>query len=113
MLKRWVGEGAEGRLPLATVVRALTSDNARAVNLHDRGVIARGYRADINLIDFGRLGLHRPEIVHDLPDGAGRLHQRSTGYVATIVAGDVTYREGEPTGKLPGRLIRGAQPAPH
>jgi N-acyl-D-aspartate/D-glutamate deacylase len=51
-------------------------------------------------------------MVHDLPDGAGRLHQQSSGYVATIVAGEITYREGEPTGKLPGRLVRGAQPKP-
>jgi N-acyl-D-aspartate/D-glutamate deacylase len=112
MLKRWAGDGSDDTLPLPAIVRSLSSANARAVNLHDRGVIAPGYRADINVIDFERLTLHRPEMVHDLPDGAGRLHQRSSGYVATLVAGEVTYREGEPTGNLPGRLVRGAQPAP-
>ena len=112
MLKRWVGDGSNGTMPLALIVKRLTADNARAVNLNDRGVIAPGYRADINLIDLETLDLHRPEMVHDLPDGAGRLHQRSSGYAATIVAGEVTYREGEPTGALPGRLVRGAQQGP-
>jgi N-acyl-D-aspartate/D-glutamate deacylase len=112
MLKRWVGGGEKGTLPLPLIVKSLTSDNARAVNLYDRGVIAPGYRADLNIIDLDRLSLHRPEMVHDLPDGAGRLHQQSSGYVATIVAGEITYREGEPTGNLPGRLVRGAQPEP-
>jgi N-acyl-D-aspartate/D-glutamate deacylase len=112
MLKRWAGNGERGGLPLPMVVKALTSDNARAVNLQDRGVIAPGYRADLNLIDYDDIGLSRPEMVYDLPNGAGRLHQRSSGYVATIVRGEITYREGEPTGKLPGRLVRGAQSAP-
>jgi N-acyl-D-aspartate/D-glutamate deacylase len=112
MLQRWTGDGTGGTMPLPLVIKALTSDNAHAVNLHDRGVIANGYRADINLIDFERIGLNRPELVRDLPGGAGRLHQRARGYVATIVAGEVTYRDGEPTGQLPGRLVRGARRAP-
>jgi N-acyl-D-aspartate/D-glutamate deacylase len=112
MLKRWAGDGQRGGLPLPTVVKALTSDNARAVNLQDRGVIAPGYRADLNVIDYDDIGLSRPEMVYDLPNGAGRLHQRSSGYAATIVRGEITYRGGEPTGKLPGRLVRGAQSAP-
>jgi len=112
MLKRWAGDGKNGTMTLAKAIKALTSDNARAVNLNDRGVLAPGYRADINVIDRDRLDLHRPEMIYDLPDGAGRLHQRAEGYTATIVAGQVTYRDGKATGTLPGRLVRGAQSAP-
>jgi N-acyl-D-aspartate/D-glutamate deacylase len=65
-----------------------------------------GRRADLNVIDFGRLRLRMPEVVHDLPAGGRRLVQRADGYVATIVGGEVTYRSGEPTGALPGRLVR-------
>jgi N-acyl-D-aspartate/D-glutamate deacylase len=112
MLKRWSGDGSNGTLPLPAIIRSLSAANAAAVNLNDRGMVAPGYRADLNLIDYDRLALRRPEMVYDLPDGAGRLHQRASGYVATLVAGEITYREGEPTGKLPGRLVRGAQGAP-
>ena len=108
MLIRW-----RDALGLPGVVKALTSDTANAVGLGDRGVIAAGYRADLNLIDLERLRLHRPELRADLPDNGSRLHQRADGYVATIVGGVVTRRDGEATGALPGRLIRGARPAPH
>ncbi len=87
-------------------------DTARAVGLRDRGVIRRGYRADLNIIDHGRLTLHAPAVAYDLPAGGRRLVQRASGYEATIVAGEVTYRDGEPTDALPGRLVRGAQAAP-
>ena len=87
-------------------------DTAEAVGLFDRGLLAPGYRADLNVIDYDRLTLHAPEVAYDLPAGGRRLIQRAEGYAATIVAGEVTYRDGEPTGALPGRLLRGAQAAP-
>ncbi|NCG36830.1 MAG: D-aminoacylase, partial [Actinobacteria bacterium] len=73
---------------------------------------APGYRADVNVIDFDRLRVHQPELAYDLPAGGRRLLQRADGYRHTIVAGIETYAEGEATGALPGRLIRGAQKAP-
>jgi len=81
------------------------------VGLTDRGRLASGMRADINVIDLDRLRLGTPHIVHDLPEGGRRLMQRAEGYAATIVNGAVTYRDGTPTGTLPGRLVRGPQPA--
>ncbi len=89
----------------------LSRDTAEAVGLRDRGVVAPGYKADINVIDFDRLRLHAPEVVHDLPGGGRRLVQRADGYAATIVSGKLVYRDGVPTGELPGRLVRGPQPA--
>ena len=99
-------------MSLGRVIKALTSTTAHVVNLDDRGVVAPGYRADLNVIDMDRLKLLRPYMDYDLPNGAGRLDQRAEGYIATIVGGKVTYRNGEPTGDLPGRLVRGAQEAP-
>ena len=75
-------------------------------------MLAPGYKADINVIDFDNLELHQPTIVDDLPAGGRRLVQREAGYVATVVSGTVAFREGEPTGSLAGRLVRGAQPVP-
>ncbi|GAY21745.1 hypothetical protein SFOMI_2298 [Sphingobium fuliginis] len=100
------------RITLPVAVRSLTSQPARSVGLADRGVLAIGYKADLNILDLSRLTLYRPCIKPDLPAGGKRLSQRSDGYVATIVSGTVTYRNGEATGALPGRLIRGARPAP-
>ena len=110
-LERWAEQNG-GPLSIERVIKGLTSDTARSVGLEDRGVIAPGYRADLNVIDLAKSKVGRPEMIHDLPTGATRLHQGAGGYDATIVAGEVTYRQGEPTGALPGRLIRGAQPAP-
>ena len=76
----------------------------------DRGVVAAGYKADINVIDYDRLQLRQPEVVYDLPSGGRRLVQRTDGYVATIVSGVPVYRDGEATGALPGRLVRGTSP---
>jgi N-acyl-D-aspartate/D-glutamate deacylase len=101
------------KLPLPHIVRSLTHGTASVVGLNDRGLLAPGYKADLNLIDFDRLRLRAPELVNDLPSGGRRLIQRAEGYVATIVSGSETYRDGEATGALPGRLVRGAQPAPH
>jgi N-acyl-D-aspartate/D-glutamate deacylase len=75
----------------------------------DRGTLEPGMLADVNVIDFDRLNLRLPELVFDLPGGARRLVQRADGYVATVVSGEVTFREGEPTGARPGRLVRGAR----
>jgi N-acyl-D-aspartate/D-glutamate deacylase len=80
--------------------------------LYDRGVLAQGMKADINVIDFENLRLHRPHIVHDLPAGGKRFLQRADGIKATIVSGEIIYQDGEATGALPGKLIRGAQNDP-
>jgi N-acyl-D-aspartate/D-glutamate deacylase len=87
----------------------MTRDTAWLYGLRDRGVVAPGMKADLNVIDWDRLELALPELVNDLPAGARRLVQRARGYEATLVSGIVTMREGEHTGALPGRLIRGPQ----
>ncbi len=113
MLAYWVRDRTRGeRLGLAEAVRMLSRDSAHAVGLDDRGRIAAGYKADLNLIDLDRLHLHAPEVAHDLPTGGRRLVQRADGYVATVVDGAVVRRYGEATGALPGRLVRGPQAAP-
>ena len=83
--------------------------SARSVGLSDRGLLAPGYKADVNVIDYDRLHLHPPKVHYDLPVGGRRLLQQVDGYDATIVSGVITRREGHATGKRPGRLIRGAQ----
>jgi len=110
LLVRWAGEGAD-KMPVATAVKALTADTAAVVGLNDRGRLAPGLRADINVIDLDRLGMSAPHMVFDLPEGGGRLRQTASGYDYTIVAGEVTYRDGAATGALPGRLVRGARAA--
>ena len=100
------------RLQLPWAIKRLTSDNARAIGLDDRGVICRSPKADINVIDYDRLNVHAPEVVYDLPSGGRRLIQRTDGYVATLVSGKIVTREGRGTGSLPGRLVRGPQPGP-
>ncbi|HLF22690.1 MAG TPA: amidohydrolase family protein, partial [Burkholderiales bacterium] len=111
-LTHWARDRREGRLELPWLVKRQTRDTAAAVGLLDRGLLAVGMKADINVIDFERLRLRRPYIVHDLPANGRRLLQKAEGYVATIVSGEITYREGDPTGALPGTLVRGAQRAP-
>ena len=112
MLTHWVRDRSRGeRLPLEHVVAMQTSRTAGLVGLLDRGVLAAGMRADLNVIDMDALRLHRPEIVHDLPAGGRRFVQRADGYLHTIVAGEETYAGGEPTGSRPGRLVRGSQPS--
>ena len=113
MLTHWVRDRTRGeRIELPWAVHALTRRNAEAVGMLDRGLVAPGYKADLNVIDLDRLRLHPPEMRFDLPAGGKRLLQRVDGYRTTIVSGQVTYRDGEPTGALPGRLVRGAQPEP-
>lgn len=112
MLTHWVRDRAAGRLPVQQAVRELTSVPARVAGLHDRGRIAVGYKADLNVIDAAALRLHKPEVVHDLPAGGRRLDQRADGYVATVVSGQVIAEHGVPTDARPGRLVRGRRPAP-
>jgi N-acyl-D-aspartate/D-glutamate deacylase len=113
VLEYWVGHADPGkRLALPDAIRKLAADPARVVGLNDRGVLAPGMKADLNVIDLSRLHLHAPRMTRDLPAGGKRLTQKADGYVATVVSGQVTYREGEATGALPGRLVRGAKAAP-
>lgn len=108
LLTHWTRDRTRGaKLPLPWAIRRLTRDSASAIGLTDRGVLAPGYKADVNVIDYARLQLRPPEVAHDLPSGGRRLLQRTDGYVATIVSGVPVYRDGQATGALPGRLVRG------
>ncbi len=108
MLSHWARDRSRGpRLPLEVAVRRLTGDPAALYGLADRGVVRPGGRADLNIIDFEALALRHPERVTDLPAGAGRLIQRSDGYVETIVAGETIVDHGELTDARPGELVRG------
>jgi N-acyl-D-aspartate/D-glutamate deacylase len=113
MLTHWTRDRTRGpKLSIEHVVKMQARDTAAALGLYDRGRIEIGLRADLNVIDYDKLHLYAPEVAYDLPAGGRRLMQRADGYVATIVAGEITYRHGTPTGALPGRLVRGAQAAP-
>ncbi|MDT5222567.1 MAG: N-acyl-D-amino-acid deacylase [Mycobacterium sp.] len=113
LLSYWVAGRSRGPgLTLENAVHRLTGDPANFYGLGDRGVLAPGRRADINLIDLDRLGLHYPERVEDLPGGAGRLIQRADGYVETLVMGQPVVTAGELTDARPGGLVRGHRPTP-
>jgi N-acyl-D-aspartate/D-glutamate deacylase len=113
MLTHWVRDRSRGeRLDLSTAVAKQTSLTAAMVGLADRGRIAPGLKADLNVIDLEGLRLHSPTMAFDLPAGGKRLLQRADGYRHTFVSGVEVYVDGEHTGALPGRLVRGAQPAP-
>jgi N-acyl-D-aspartate/D-glutamate deacylase len=113
LLTHWARDRTRGeRIPVETVVAAQTRETAELYGLRDRGLLAEGMRADVNVIDFEGLRLHAPRMVYDLPAGGRRLIQEVDGYSYTICAGTVTYEGGRPTGALPGRLVRGPQPAP-
>jgi N-acyl-D-amino-acid deacylase len=113
MLTHWTRDRTRGpKLSLPFVIKRQTHDTAELYGLFDRGVLAPGYRADINVIDYENLHLRKPEILHDLPGGARRLVQRADGYLATICRGEVTMRDGVETGARPGMVVRGAQAAP-
>ncbi|WP_396925578.1 amidohydrolase family protein [Mycolicibacterium sp.] len=112
MLTHWVRDRKSGRLSVERVIQELTSVPARIAGLADRGRLAVGYKADINVIDSDALRLHQPTVKSDLPAGGRRLDQTADGYVATIVSGEVISENGVPTSARPGRLIRGRQPAP-
>jgi N-acyl-D-aspartate/D-glutamate deacylase len=110
MLTRWVRDTAAGdplHVPLATMVRKLTAANAALYGFSDRGLIAPGRRADLNLIDLTRLRAHLPVMRYELPAGMPRLTQRVDGYEATLVRGEVVQQRGELTGARPGRVLRG------
>jgi N-acyl-D-amino-acid deacylase len=107
LLTHWVNGRQRGaRLGLEQAISLQTSRTAAVYGLTDRGVLAPGKRADLNLIDLEGMVLHAPEMVFDLPAGGRRLIQKASGYVATVVAGHVTFEHGEPTGERPGRLVR-------
>ncbi|WP_114520140.1 D-aminoacylase [Altererythrobacter sp. ZODW24] len=112
MLEHWVRDRKRGdRISLELAVKRQCLDTAKLYGLEDRGVIAPGYLADLNIIDFERLKLGKPWLAFDLPAGGKRLLQKADGYVATIKNGEVTFREGKWTGSTPGGLIRGPQRA--
>lgn len=110
VLTKWVKE--KGQFALEQAINMLTRQPAELYSLHDRGLIAEGMKADINVIDLDRLALKTPHIVHDLPAGGKRFLQSADGMEATIVSGQVIYADGEATGALPGKLVRGAQDDP-
>jgi N-acyl-D-aspartate/D-glutamate deacylase len=112
LLTHWGRDRPHGRIELPLLVHRQTQATAQAVGLLDRGVLAAGYRADVNVIDAARLQARRPVMWHDLPAGGKRLVQKADGYVATVAQGQVTYEGGEACGPLPGRLVRGPRPAP-
>jgi N-acyl-D-aspartate/D-glutamate deacylase len=112
LLTHWGRDRAHGRFDLGWLVSRQTRDTARAMGLTDRGTIEPGMKADLNVIDFAQLGVERPYMAFDLPAGGRRLLQRARGYRATVVSGVPVYRDGEPTGALPGRLVRMRAHAP-
>ncbi len=112
LLSHWVRDRQRGeRVPLEWAVAAQTRRTAELYGLEDRGLLAPGMLADVNLIDFDALGVTAPEMTYDLPSGAGRLVQRANGYRVTLKRGAPIFEDGEPTGALPGKLLRGPQSA--
>jgi N-acyl-D-amino-acid deacylase len=105
-LMQWARDRKAGRMPVEDIVRRMTGATAALAGLADRGTIVPGLRADLNVIDFARLALAAPELLYDMPANGRRLVQRAEGYCATLVNGEVVYRDGQPTGALPGRLVR-------
>jgi N-acyl-D-amino-acid deacylase len=112
VLQHWARDRPGEKISIERAIKALTQDPAETVGLLDRGVLSVGRKADINIIDHAKVHLPAPQVIHDLPAGGRRLFQGAEGYVATMVSGEVIMRGGEPTGALPGRLVRGQQPAP-
>lgn len=109
ILTYWTRDRAGPKLGWAEAIRALTAKPAKAVGLNDRGRLAPGYKADVNVIDPEKLALHRPVVRHDLPAGGRRLDQTASGYDWTICAGVAIRRNDQSTGARPGRVVRGAQ----
>jgi N-acyl-D-aspartate/D-glutamate deacylase len=113
LLTHWARDRKRGgTLPLEFVVKSQARDTAVLLGFLDRGLLAPGMKADLNVIDFEALELTRPEMRYDLPAGGKRLVQKAKGYRYTIVSGEIVIKDGEPTGATPGKLVRGAQPAP-
>jgi N-acyl-D-aspartate/D-glutamate deacylase len=112
MLTHWTRDRTRGdTVELSWAIKRITNDNAQAIGLNDRGQLKLGFKADINVIDYDRLALGYPQVAYDLPSGGRRLIQKSDGFEATIVSGVPVYRNGESTGRYPGRLVRGPQNA--
>ncbi|MGB0551186.1 MAG: N-acyl-D-amino-acid deacylase family protein [Alphaproteobacteria bacterium] len=112
MLTHWTRDRTRGdKVELSWAVKRITNDNAQAIGLNDRGQLKPGFKADINVIDYDRLALGYPQVAYDLPSSGRRLIQKSVGFEATIVSGVPVYRNGESTGRYPGRLVRGPQNA--
>jgi N-acyl-D-aspartate/D-glutamate deacylase len=109
LLQWWGRDRPHGRIPLEFLVHRQCRATAQAVGLNDRGLIAPGAKADLNLIDFEHLRLRRPEVWRDLPAGGRRLVQRAEGYLHTFVSGTEIMCQGEATGAAPGQLVRGPQ----
>ncbi|HXD03043.1 MAG TPA: amidohydrolase family protein, partial [Novosphingobium sp.] len=107
VLTHWARDRQGDRLTLEEAVKALTSVPAGVVGLGDRGILAPGYKADINVLDHSGMALHAPRIVDDLPAGGRRLDQSASGYRWTLVSGEVILRDDQSTGAYPGRLVRG------
>ena len=113
LLTHWVRDRSRGeKIPLETIVNAQARKTGALFGICDRGLLAPGMKADVNVIDFEHLHIHAPEMVYDLPANARRLIQKVDGYRYTVCSGEVTYEDGKPTGAMPGKLIRGPQPQP-
>jgi len=112
LLQHWARDRKRGTIPVEQAIKRQCADTARLYGMHDRGIVAPGYLADLNVIDFARLKLGRPWMAFDLPAGGKRLLQKAEGYALTIKNGQVTFRNGVPTGARPGGLVRGPQAAP-
>lgn len=113
LIQHWGRDRTRGnKLPLEQLIHMQTQQTASQVGMMDRGVLKPGYKADVNVIDFDNLTIHEPTVVNDLPAGGRRLIQKASGYEHTIVAGQVAFSHGEPTGVLAGQLVRGTQTAP-
>ena len=107
MLTHWVRDRTAGaRFPIEYIVKKQTADTAALYGFDDRGMIKPGLRADLNIIDFDHLGFDPPRMIHDLPAGGPRLMQKATGYVATLVNGEIIQQNGKDTGRRPGKLVR-------
>jgi N-acyl-D-aspartate/D-glutamate deacylase len=112
LLTHWTRDRAGQKLSLPWAVKALAHETAMTVGLQDRGILAPGYKADINVMDYNKLKVRRPRVINDLPAGGRRLMQDAEGFVATIVSGTPILRDGNATGAVPGRLVRGAKTPP-
>ena len=106
LMTHWARDRGHGRIPLERIIQMQAHDTARFLGLHDRGRLAPGLRADINIIDFDELALLPPTMLQDLPAGGQRLMQGARGYIATLVNGEVIARGGELSEARPGRLVR-------
>lgn len=112
LLQHWVRDRARGTIPLELAIKRQCRDTALLYGLHDRGVLAKGYMADVNVIDMQALKLGKPWMAFDLPAGGKRLLQKADGYVVTIKSGQVTFRNGVVQSARPGKVIRGPQKPP-